>query len=140
MDESNPHVLVNGRAYAYPPEGIVLGEMCDIERYFDVEFGNSKSSGIRMAAGMLYIAIRREDPSVTPEDVRALPPEVLSALAGFGDVDAGPPEPVADESDLSVSPGDSSRNGGAAPDEDPSLTGDPGSAASAISDPVTSPI
>lgn len=85
---------VNGKPYAFP-ENLTLGEMCDAERYFGVEFGNATASGIRLAAALIWIAISREDDSVTVDDIRALPPEVLAEAAKA--VDASPPPVSADE-------------------------------------------
>lgn len=101
-----------------------LGEMCDAEYHFKVEFGENATSGIRMAAAMLWISIKRVDPTVTPDDIRALDPSVFEA---FGDV--SPPESLQEsgdgESGSSSASGDSSSNGGGDPDVIPEPIGTP---------------
>lgn len=108
---AKPMFVVNGQEYPMPDE-LTLGEMCDAERFFGVEFGNNASSGVRMATALLWIAIHREDSTVTVEDIRALPPEVFEAV-GKGDV--LPPAESANASETNGSSersGASSRNGG----------------------------
>jgi hypothetical protein len=111
MEEKVPPVfIVNGKEYPVPSE-FTLGEMCDAEQYFGVEFGAETGTGMRFAAAALYIAIRRVDPTVTVEDIRALPPEVFATAAG----DASPPEtpePAGSSNESSDSSGESSSNGG----------------------------
>jgi hypothetical protein len=82
MEEPAPLVFrVNGKDYP-APTSFTVGEMCDAERYFGVEFGSEiGNSSMRMAAAMLWIAIRRDDPTVTVDDIRNLPPEVFTAVA-----------------------------------------------------------
>jgi hypothetical protein len=78
--DDQPRFRVNGRDYLVPTT-FTVGEMCDAERYFGVEFGSDAAgSSMRMAAAMLWIAVRREDPTVTVDDIRNLPPDVFSAL------------------------------------------------------------
>ncbi len=80
---------VHGKSYNLPTD-LTMGEMCDAEREFGVEFGNSDRSGVRMAAAMMWIAIRRVDPKVDVEDIRSLPVSVFEDIVGEGD--AGPPD------------------------------------------------
>lgn len=116
-----PVFRVNGREYPIP-EDINLGEMCDAERYFGVEFGENASTGMRMAVALLWIAIKREDPSVSVDDVRELPMDVFSEV---GDVDPPAlPSDAADAEKNGSSGGDSPPIGGAQ-DAAPSLTGAP---------------
>jgi hypothetical protein len=89
---------VNGKRYPIPTS-YTLGEMIDAERYFGVEFNEDNSGGIRMAAALLWIAMRREDPRVTVEQIRELPPDVF-AIPEVED-DARPPEPQIPSSDMS---------------------------------------
>jgi hypothetical protein len=112
---------VSGREYPLPTE-LTLGEMCDAERFFGVEFGNNASSGIRMAAAMLWIAITRVDPTVTVDDVRALPPDVFE---GFGEGDALPPVSDAEENASSGTSGEALKNGGGDLGEIPEAIGQP---------------
>jgi hypothetical protein len=94
MDEPALTFRVNGKDYPVPTT-FTVGEMCDAERYFGVEFGNEAvGSSMRMAAAMLWIAVRRDDPTVTVDDIRNLPPDVFSAL---GEESRPPetPEPTA---------------------------------------------
>jgi hypothetical protein len=85
---------VNGKDYPVPTT-FTVGEMCDAERYFGVEFGEAATTSMRMAAAMLWIAIRREDPTVTVDDIRNLPPDVFSALGEEGPRPPETPEPNA---------------------------------------------
>jgi hypothetical protein len=89
-DNKKPSFVVNGQIYEFP-ESLTMGEMCDAELHFGVEFGNNRTSGIRMIAAMLWIAVSRVDPTVTVEDIRALPPEVFESFSNLED-DAGPPD------------------------------------------------
>lgn len=76
---SEPSFTVNGKNYNLPTD-LTMGEMCDAEQHFGVEFGKPDQSSVRMAAAMIYISIRREDPTVTPDDIRELPLDVLEKL------------------------------------------------------------
>lgn len=98
-DNEKPSFIVNGKTYEFP-ESLTMGEMCDAELHFGVEFGNNRTSGMRMIAAMLWIAVTRKDPSVTVDDIRALPPEVFESFKGLED-DAGPPEDKPDRNDSS---------------------------------------
>jgi hypothetical protein len=120
--------VVNGKEYPIATD-LTLGEMCDAERYFGVEFGNNATSGVRMSAAVLYFSIRRVDDSVTVDDVRALPPDVFNA---FGEAPESDPqnEDVTEKNDGS---GGSSPDGGDAQDNSQSPTGPPGSETSASS-------
>lgn len=119
-DDKKPSFEVNGVTYEFP-ESLSMGEMCDAELYFGVEFGSKRTSGIRMVAAMLYTAIHRVDQTVTVEDIRALPAEVFETFANVED-DAGPPEPTLSANGSSG--GDSSDSGD---DQEETLeaTGDP---------------
>ncbi len=77
---------VNGKDYNLVNDPDV-GEMCDMEREFGVEFG-SQRSGVRTAAALMWISIRRVDPSVDVEDIRRLP---LSVFEGIHEDVADPP-------------------------------------------------
>jgi hypothetical protein len=122
-EETKPAFIVNGKTYPLPEE-LTLGEMCDAERYFGVEFGAVEDrSSIRLAAALLWVAIRREDNSVTVDDIRALPPDVFTNVTAD---DAGPPAPAdGAPSGSSETSGDDSRNGGGDPAAIPEPTGQP---------------
>ena len=117
-----PFFRVNGREYPMPTD-LTLGEMCDAERYFGVEFGENATSGMRMAAALLWIAIQREDKSVTVDDIRELPLDVFAEAMG----DASPPPPGNDSgsNENSESSGDDSETSGNGRVDDPSFTGVP---------------
>lgn len=113
---------VNGQSYSLP-DSLTMGEMCDAENYFGVDFGDQTHSSIRMAAALMWIAIKRVDPTVTVEDVRELPTDVFdSVMTG---TDAVHPPAGTDES--SEPSGEASVNGGGHPDDDLASTGSPGS-------------
>lgn len=122
-DETTPMFRVNGKDYPMPSD-LTLGEMCDAEQFFGVEFGSQATSGVRMAAALLWIAIKREDESVTVADIRELPPEVFATLT---ESDASPPEPKPDArpSGLSAKSGSVLSNGSVDLDASPALTGHP---------------
>jgi len=125
---------VNGIAYHFP-ENLTMGEMCDAERFFGVEFGAAgTTSSMRMAAALMWVAVKRVDPTVTVEDIRDLPSDVFeSFMAG----DASPPE---SENDAASEPsGDPSENGGEHLDENRIVTGPPGLDIGSDSGLVTSP-
>ena len=121
-DETKPTFTVNGTEYELPTD-LDLGEMCDAERFFGVEFGNQATSGIRMAAALLWIAIKRVDATVTVEDVRALPPEVFASMTT--ETDARPPEPSEKPPASNEASGGDSSNGAADLDSLPEPTGHP---------------
>lgn len=100
---------VHGREYNLPTD-LTMGEMCDAEKEFGVEFGNTERSGVRMASAMMWIAIRRVDPSVTVDDIRSLPIDVFESMEAGAD--AGPPELSSTSETPSISGDVSSLNGG----------------------------
>lgn len=112
---------VNGRDYDVPTD-LTLGEMCDAERFFGVEFGNNETSGVRMAAALLWVAVSRVDKTVTVADIRALDPEVFTSLGGG---DALPPASGAAESASPETSGDASSSAGDVPAETHGATGTP---------------
>jgi hypothetical protein len=122
-EETKPAFVVNGKTYPVPDD-LTLGEMCDAERFFGVEFGAAQDrSSVRLAAALLWIAVRRHDNSVTVDDIRALPPDVFTAATAD---DAGPPAPTTDApSGSNETSGDDSRNGGGDPAAIPEPTGAP---------------
>ena len=134
MEEGQQPIKVNGKEYPFPPLNLDLGEMCDAEQFFGVDFNAGLQSGMRMAAALLWITIRREDPTVTVDDVRKLPPEIFEALGG----DAGPPAEPTSNGGSSSSSADSSSEGSADWEAGLHSSGSPGSDTGATSDPVTS--
>ena len=113
---------VNGKEYPIPAD-LTLGEMCDAERYFGVEFGENATSGVRMASALLWITIRRDDPTVTVDDIRNLPMDVFADITGG---DAGPPaETISALAAKNGSSGVGSEQPTATPEADPSPTGVP---------------
>lgn len=95
---------LEGREYEIP-ERFTLGEMSDMERYFGVQFGDDMPVGISATAAVLWIAIRRVDPTVTLEDIRGMDMEVLGELGA--EVAAASP-PALGTSDGTASSGDGS--------------------------------
>ncbi len=75
-----------GKSYNLPTD-LTFGEMCDAEDSFGVEFSNPDKSSVRMAAAMMWIAIRRQDPTVDVEDIRALPISVFESIISEDDAD-----------------------------------------------------
>ena len=118
--------IVNGKEYLFPTD-LTLGEMCDAETYFNVEFGNNETSGMRMAAALLWIAIKRSpdplDASVTVEDIRALPPEVFTRFEKEQG-DASPPDRAGQTGSAETS-GNASRPDGGDPADAQLATGQP---------------
>jgi hypothetical protein len=134
MDDGQQLIRVNGKEYAFPPTSLTLGEMCDAEQYFGVDFNQAAQSGMRMIAALLWITIRRDDKTVTVDDVRGLDPQVFDQLAAAGD--AGPPTPGGSGSSGPPSNGSTANSVGSEPD--PSLSGSRGSDTGSTSDPPTS--
>lgn len=124
--------IVNGKEYAVPTS-FDIGEIVDAERFFGVDF-SAENQSARAAAANLYIAIRREDPTVTVEDIRALPLEVFKAI-GTDEVPENPPS-AEDDSGLSEPSGQSSAQPSAIT-QSPSDTGSPGSDTGSVSAPAT---
>ena len=93
-----PKFVVNGKEFPLP-ENYTLGEMCDAETLFGVDFNDPRESA-RDIAATLYIAIRRVDPTVTVEDIRTIPAtqlqEITSQIRAAREkarkADARPPE------------------------------------------------
>jgi hypothetical protein len=132
VEEGQSTLKVNSREILFPPAQLTMGEMCDAEDLFGVDWMHPERSGMRITIALLFIAIRRVDATVTPGDVRDLDPTILEQLTGG---DASPPvetdmRPLSD--DASTAASDGSDNGQQA-------TGSPGSASTSPSDPVTSP-
>lgn len=80
---------LEGREYPIP-ESFTLGEMCDMEQHFGVRFSDDGDLGIRGTAAILWVAIRRVDPSVKVDDIRGMDIEVLESF-GLEVADQDPP-------------------------------------------------
>jgi len=125
---------VNGRRYGIVQD-LTLGDMADAERYFGADFSDvNAGSSMRMAAALIWLSIRREDPTVTVEDIRELPSDIFSSFIAKGDA-VPPAVGPGDSSDSSGSP---SSNGGDHPDEIQPPTGSLGSGIGADSAHLTS--
>lgn len=119
-------IRVNGIEYPFPPEDVTLGEMCDAEQFFGVDFNSGTQTGMRMTAALLWISIRRLDPTVTVDDVRELPPDIFQQLGG----DADPP---AEKNDSDASGNDDATESSSEPsiessdgsEPDPNPSGNP---------------
>jgi hypothetical protein len=141
MEEGQSLIRVNGREYAFPPTDLTLGEMCDAEQYFGVDFAAGSSSGMRMTAALLWITIKRTDATVTVDDVRSLDPNVFAELEGG---DANPPQesssaqPPPEPSESSGPPSNGSPEPSAGSALAPSLSGRPGSDTTSDFDRATS--
>jgi hypothetical protein len=122
-EEKKPSFVVNGQEYEVPTD-LTLGEMCDAERYFGVEFGtDGNSSNVRMAAALLWVAVKRQNDTVTIDDIRALPPEVFKTA---GEDDASPPPPPEEKPNgSSGTSGGDSLDGGGDPARIPAAIGRP---------------
>jgi hypothetical protein len=84
---------------------------------------------------MLWIAVHREDPTITVENIRSLPPEVFTAVGGD---DARPPdEPTLESSGSNGGSGDATGSGSDAEAVLLQISGDQTSATGATSDPAT---
>ena len=133
-DKQKPSFVVNGKTYPFPTDPpLDIGEMCDAEIHFGVEFGNNRTSGVRMVAALLFTAMRRVDSTSDPAElvaqIRALPPEVFESFEGMED-DAGPPEVTQGEQpNETEQPNKNGHSGsglsitGDVPDEIPEATG-----------------
>ena len=85
MSEEGGSFEVNGKRYSLVTS-LTMGEMCDAEQFFGVTFGDANAgTSLRMAAALMFISIRREDPTVTVEDIRDLPIEVFESFVAAGD-------------------------------------------------------
>jgi len=127
MEASKPQpFVVNGKEYPVP-EKFDLGEMCDAENLFGVNFEDPVASRMRMITATLYIAIRRVDPTVTVEDIRAIDPEELFAAMKVQAESTPPSPPPSSEEPTSTKSisGSGSANGGGDPDKLPLATGQP---------------
>lgn len=72
-------VVIYGRAYTVPTQDdLSWGEIEAIELAFGCDF--DKVSGMRLGMAMLWVAMRREVPSVSLDDVRGL--TVASTITG----------------------------------------------------------
>ena len=74
MEEDTPKkgrvFVVQGVEYE-DPEDVDLGEMCEAEQHFGVDF-NAPNKSARMLTATIYIAVKRKNPLVTPEDIKKL--------------------------------------------------------------------
>jgi hypothetical protein len=103
--------VVNGKEYPVPEE-FTLGEMCDAENFFGVDFSTDKV-GARTVAATLYVAIRRVDQTVTVDDIRALPPDAFERVDKDDANPPSTPELAESSNGSSESSGETSPNGGA---------------------------
>ena len=125
---------VNGKRYSLAAD-LTMGEMCDAEQFFGVSFGDPDAKpSIRLAAALMFLSIRRQDPTVTVEDIRSLPADVFESFLAAGD--AGPP--AEENSESNASSGEPSANGGESLGELRRVTGSLGSDIGSDSDLVTS--
>lgn len=126
MTESTtpPVFVVNGKEYPIPSD-FDLGEMCDAEQFFAVDFNDPRDSA-RDVAALIYIAVRRVDPTVRVEDIRKIPASelqtIMKTLKTSREVDARPPDSAEKPPETSEPPVSGSSSGG-----DDSETGQNGS-------------
>lgn len=134
MAEEAGSFEVNGKRYSLASD-LTMGEMCDAEQFFGVSFGDPDAKpSIRLAAALMFVSIRRQDPTVTVGDIRELPAEIFESFIAAGD--ASPP--VVESAGNNASSGEHSGNGGGSPEDHLSRTGSPGSATGSDSGLVTS--
>lgn len=88
-------VIVRGVEYPLP-ESLTLGEAADVERIV----GDAPKAGSAMLLGLVYTAMRRRNPQVTLEQVRALDMESVEVIE---EEDASPPAEGAEEAPASES-------------------------------------
>lgn len=99
---------LNKRQYPIPTE-FDLGELCDMEQHFGVVFDEDAKPSVRQTAATLWIAVRRVEPHVRPEQIRALPMHELERItAEIADDEAGDGDPLASSDSRSDSTGASS--------------------------------
>lgn len=96
MAESETAKLtIDGREYEVPgPDDFTLGESVILKRYTDKDLdqlAELKASDPRFLAALVLIVLRREDPSISEEQVANIK---LAALSGTDakEVDARPPD------------------------------------------------
>jgi hypothetical protein len=135
-EDKAPVFRVNGKDYEIP-ETFTIGEMCDAERFFGVEFGNEAGSSIRTAAALLWIAVHREDPTISVEQIRGLPPDVFATFSQ--EADTRPPASTDASKSNNVDSGTSTANGSEGQAVLQQASGVPVSATGVTSDPLTSP-
>ena len=115
MAEDRAHVELHGRRFPLVGPGeFTLGELCDCETHFGASFGEATLDA-RKLASVLYISVRRNDSTVTPDDVRNLTGAQLEAVGEQlnrwqEEGDASPPEvqPESEPSESNGASGDSS--------------------------------
>lgn len=126
------HVELHGRKFPLVGPGeFTLGELCDCEIHFGASFGDA-SMDARKLASVLYISVRRVDPTVQVDDVRNLTGEQLAKVGENlqrwqQEDDDGPPEVQpesgADANASNGSSGDSSTVASEESEGSPSPTG-----------------
>jgi len=73
---SEPHVNYNGKTYPLPTSGFKLGEIDQIERYFDCSFDSLRSGQMMLAS--VWLAIHRVEPDFTWEQAAEMEIESLT--------------------------------------------------------------
>lgn len=122
MAEDRAHVELHGRRFPLVGPGeFTLGELCDCEMHFGASFGDATLDA-RKLASVLYISVRRNDATVTPDDVRNLTGAQLEAVGEQlnrwqEEGDAGPPEIQPVDAEPSASNGSSGDSSTPASDE-----------------------
>jgi hypothetical protein len=110
------------------PSEFTLGELNDGENFFGADFGDDSVNARKLSA-ILFVSVRRVEPSVTAKDIRDLTAadlevirEALAEWQKEGEDEKVPPPADAGEPSSSVS----ASNGSAeiAPASDPSPSGD----------------
>ncbi len=75
-----PKLIVNGREYPMP-DSFTMGELADMEQITGQGYDLSKG-GVRAMLALTYVAIKRIDPRVTVEDIRALGQDDFEIVGG----------------------------------------------------------
>ena len=93
-------VIVDGTVFPVPDEGdFDFGELADMEEVAGASLSSLPAKSMRATLAVIYVAMRRVDPTITIEQVRALKPDQFD----FVEEDAPDPRAAVGE-DGSVAP------------------------------------
>lgn len=93
-------VIVDGTVFPVPDDGdFDFGELADMEEVAGAPLSSLSGKSMRATLAVIYIAMRRVDPSITVDQVRALKADQFDFVDDTQDppsavVEDGNPEPV----------------------------------------------
>lgn len=82
-------VIIDGTVFPVPDDGdFTFGELADMEEVAGAPLNQLPSGSVRATLAVMYVAMRRVDPTITVDQVRALTPDQFDFV---DEPEPGPP-------------------------------------------------